>query len=132
MLRTHPGVNVVIEGYTDSRGRPERNRELAVRRAEAVRRFLAESQLTLGRVTAAGMGADSSAAGHASAEAFARDRRVTLVFTHPDGTPLTPATYQLFDIDRESDLQVEQQHRPRPRATRPALRTSSVPRPTHR
>jgi outer membrane protein OmpA-like peptidoglycan-associated protein len=128
MLRTHPGVNLVIEGYTDSRGRAQGNRELAVRRADAVRQFLDEAQVDLGRVTIAGIGADSAAAPHASAEAFARDRRVTLAFTDADGTPLTAAAYQLYDIDHERDLQVEQRRRTTVRGTRSAPRTPSASR----
>jgi outer membrane protein OmpA-like peptidoglycan-associated protein len=128
MLRSHPGVNVMIEGHTDARGRGPRNRELAVRRADAVRRFLDEAQVALGRVTIAGIGADSAAAVHASAKAFARDRRVTLTFTDADGTPLTPGAYQLHDVDHERDLQVERRRRTTSRGTRSAPRSPAASR----
>ena len=131
MLRTHPKVNLVIRGFTDPRGSEARNRDLAVRRAEAVRRFLDTATLDLGRVTMEGIGTDSSAAGHASVDSFARDRRVTLAFTGPDGEPLTLAAFEALDIDHEGDLQVEQ-NRSHSRAVRAIARTSSIARSAHR
>lgn len=127
MLRSHPGVNLVIEGFTDARGNAAHNRELAVRRADAVRRFLDGAGLALGRVTIAGLGADSTAGASSSAAAFARDRRVTLAFTDPDGQPLTLAGYQSFDADHDRDLQIEQQKQQprRQRGARSSARTMS-------
>jgi len=127
ILRSHPRVSLVIEGYTDARGNEVTNRDLAVRRAEAVRRFLDRAQLDLGRVTLAGIGTDSTARSNVSAERRARDRRVTLALTGPDGRPLTVAAYRALDMDHGRDLQVEQGVRRRLRASRPMADSAGRP-----
>jgi outer membrane protein OmpA-like peptidoglycan-associated protein len=106
-LRTHPGVNVVLEGFTDPRGDSARNRALAVRRGEAVREFLETANLELGRVSVAGIGTEASAARHSTAAMFARDRRVTLAFTDTTGAPLTVEAFRSYDVDHDRDLQLE-------------------------
>lgn len=130
ILRSHPRVSLVIEGYTDARGNDVINRDLAVRRAESVRRFLDRAQLDLDRVTLTGIGPDSTARSNMSAERRARDRRVTLAFTGPDGRPLTVDAYRALDTHHERDLQVEQETRRRTRAARPtangAARRSAI------
>lgn len=132
MLRTNPGVNVVISGFTDVRGSQRHNRELALRRATTVRRFLEGARLELGRVTVAAPGSDAAGARSADALAHARDRRVTLTFTGPNGQPLTLAASQALDVDHERDIQIEQERRPRSRAALPptngASRRSATPR----
>jgi outer membrane protein OmpA-like peptidoglycan-associated protein len=131
LLRAHPKVNLVIAGFTDNRGDEQRNRDLAARRAEAVRKFLDTATLDLGRVTMEGIGTDSTAARHATIDAFARDRRVMLSFTGTDGQPLTVAEYQSLDVNHESDLQLEQARRPARASLRPsrgATRSSAAPR----
>ena len=111
MLRSHPKVNVVIRGFTDPRGSEAHNRGLAVRRAERVQRFLEAAALELGRVTIEGVGTDAASTSHASIDAFAHDRRVTLAFTGSDGAPLTVSALQALAVNHEQDLQLE-----RPRA----------------
>ena len=131
MLRSHPKANLVIAGFTDPRGDEQRNRDLAARRAEAVRSFLDAATLDLGRVTMEGIGTERSAAAHASFDAFAHDRRVTLAFTGADGQPLTVAEYQALDVNHESDLQLEPVRRPARATLRPArvaARSASAPR----
>ncbi|MDB4881230.1 MAG: cell envelope biosis protein OmpA [Gemmatimonadetes bacterium] len=127
MLRSHPGASVVIEGFTDRRGTERQNRELALRRAFAVRRYLEKTSVDLGRVSVAAPATEPSARRSASKREYARDRRVTLTFTGPDGEPLTLAAYQALDLDPERDLQIEQDRRRRIRAARPT--TSGAPRP---
>jgi len=107
MLRSHPGVNVVLEGFTDPRGDSTRNRELAVRRGEAVRRFLETAKLELGRVSVAGIGTEAEASRHATKALFARDRRVTLAFTDSSGAPLTIEAFRSHEFDHDRDLQLE-------------------------
>ena len=107
MLRTHPGVNLVLEGFTDPRGDSDRNRALAIRRGEAVRHFLEAANLELGRVSVAGIGTEAAAARHATAALFARDRRVTLAFTDSTGAPLTVEAFRSHDVDHDRDLQLE-------------------------
>jgi outer membrane protein OmpA-like peptidoglycan-associated protein len=130
MLRSHPKANLVIRGFTDPRGDEGLNRDLAARRAEAVRRYLDAATLDLGRVTMEGIGTDSAAVGHATVDMFAHDRRVTLSFTGPDGAALTVAGLEALDVDHERDLQVERGARgPRtPRAGRSRGTSPSRPR----
>jgi outer membrane protein OmpA-like peptidoglycan-associated protein len=56
-LQTNPGLVVELVGYTDMKGAREYNYQLSQRRVEAVRRFLAEKGVQLGRIQAVGLGA---------------------------------------------------------------------------
>ena len=107
LLRSHPGVNVVLEGFTDPRGDAARNRALAVRRGEAVQQYLETAHLELGRVNVAGIGTEAEAARHSTAALFARDRRVTLAFTDSLGAPLTVEAFRTYAVDHNRDLQME-------------------------
>ncbi|HSM37598.1 MAG TPA: OmpA family protein [Longimicrobiales bacterium] len=79
MLGTHPEWRLRIEGHTDSVGDDAANRALSARRAEAVRRALAQR---LGgeadRFDAVGLGESQPVASNASLEGRARNRRVEL------------------------------------------------------
>lgn len=75
------------------------------------------ASLDLGRVTMEGIGTDSASTSHASIDAFAHDRRVTLAFTGADGEALTVSEIEALTVNHEQDLQLEQ-GRARSRATR--------------
>jgi outer membrane protein OmpA-like peptidoglycan-associated protein len=106
VLRDHPHVTVALEGYADPRGNVDYNRALSARRAESVRRYLAAADSTLDRVTIAAFGGDRRESSESSKHAFARDRRVTVQFYAPDGTPLTAAGLAAIN-DHDGDLQME-------------------------
>jgi outer membrane protein OmpA-like peptidoglycan-associated protein len=73
------GQNVVIEGYTDSRGSQTTNMNLSQRRAESVRSYLVSRGFPAEKITAQGMGPDRPIAENSSAEGRANNRRVEIV-----------------------------------------------------
>ncbi len=79
-LALHPGVRVVVEGHTDERGSREYNIGLGERRAQAVRRWLLFQGVGDDQIETVSYGEERPAVeGHDEA-AWARNRRVVLVY----------------------------------------------------
>jgi outer membrane protein OmpA-like peptidoglycan-associated protein len=55
-LQANPGLTVELVGYTDTKGGREYNYNLSQRRVDAVRRFLVEKGVQVGRIQAVGLG----------------------------------------------------------------------------
>ncbi|HKW90569.1 MAG TPA: OmpA family protein [Methylomirabilota bacterium] len=55
-MEAHPAMTVELGGYTDPRGALDYNYALSQRRVDAVRRFLVEKGIPLGRIQAASLG----------------------------------------------------------------------------
>jgi outer membrane protein OmpA-like peptidoglycan-associated protein len=72
-----------IEGHTDARGRPEFNKTLSQRRAEAVREALVSRGVAAERVLAEGFGPDKPLADNTSDEGRARNRRIEIKIIPP-------------------------------------------------
>ncbi|MFL1428285.1 MULTISPECIES: OmpA family protein [unclassified Nocardiopsis] len=87
-LRENPGPGeITVVGHTDGSGSDAHNRELSLRRAEAVRDLLAEELGEDFTLTAEGRGSEEPVAeegGEDDEQARARNRRVEFVFTVPD------------------------------------------------
>jgi outer membrane protein OmpA-like peptidoglycan-associated protein len=60
-LESNPAMTVELGGYTDPRGALDYNYALSQRRVDAVRRFLVDKGIPLGRIQAASLGPISSA-----------------------------------------------------------------------
>ena len=58
-MQANPGLTVDLVGYTDTKGPRDYNYSLSQRRVEAVRRFLVEKGVQIGRIQAVGLGAIS-------------------------------------------------------------------------
>jgi len=58
-MQANPGLTVDLVGYTDMKGPRDYNYSLSQRRVEAVRRFLVEKGVQIGRIQAVGLGAIS-------------------------------------------------------------------------
>jgi outer membrane protein OmpA-like peptidoglycan-associated protein len=56
VIRAHPGLEVSIEGHTDSVGSEEYNQGLSERRAASVRSFVVQSGVSPSVITSVGMG----------------------------------------------------------------------------
>lgn len=69
----------VVEGHTDSRGKPEVNQVLSQNRADAVRDYLIERGVPAERITAEGHGPDNPVADNKTADGRANNRRVEIV-----------------------------------------------------
>jgi outer membrane protein OmpA-like peptidoglycan-associated protein len=77
ILRASPDITALdVQGHTDDRGNPERNRELSNRRAAAVVRALVERNIEAGRLTAHGFGPDRPLVQGTTPQARAANRRV--------------------------------------------------------
>ena len=78
-LNKDPNSHIVIEGYTDNAGKPDYNRELSQRRADAVMQYLVAHGIAADRVTAVGKGEDSPVSSNATADGRRKNRRVNIV-----------------------------------------------------
>lgn len=72
---------IVVEGYTDSRGSAARNETLSFERADAVRSYLISRGIPADKIRAVGFGKQHPIATNATAEGRAENRRVELVVT---------------------------------------------------
>jgi outer membrane protein OmpA-like peptidoglycan-associated protein len=79
--------NVVIEGYTDSRGSQSSNMSLSQRRAESVRTYLVSRGFPSEKILARGLGPDRPIAENGTAEGRANNRRVEIVIAN-NNTPI--------------------------------------------
>ena len=85
LLAGDPDATFVVEGHTDSQGKPGANQELSVNRANAVRTELVSRGIAADRISAEGHGPDRSVADNKTAEGRANNRRVEIVVK--PGTP---------------------------------------------
>src|SRR5467141_607613 len=79
IVLAHPGLNLQIEGHTDSWGSDEMNQQLSERRADSVRDFLAQQGVPGSSISAHGFGKTQPVAGNETVEGRQRNRRVELV-----------------------------------------------------
>ena len=79
IVLAHPGLNLQIEGHTDSVGTEEFNQQLSERRSDSVLDFLAEQGVPASSMTAKGFGKSQPVASNDTAEGRQRNRRVELV-----------------------------------------------------
>ena len=79
IVLAHPGLNLQIEGHTDSVGSDEFNQQLSERRADSVRDFLADQGVPGSAISARGFGKTQPVAGNDTPEGRQRNRRVELV-----------------------------------------------------
>lgn len=70
---------ILIEGHTDSQGSETHNRDLSLRRAEAVRGYLTSRGYDSARVRAVGIGESRPISDNGTAEGRANNRRVEIV-----------------------------------------------------
>jgi outer membrane protein OmpA-like peptidoglycan-associated protein len=77
----HPGLNLDVEGHTDSVGGAEYNQRLSEQRGAAVREYLVEQGMAASSVTAKGLGKTQPVASNDTASGRQRNRRVELVIS---------------------------------------------------
>ena len=78
LLKDNPNVRVSVEGHTDSIGSEAYNEKLSLRRAEAVKAFLAQEGIAASRLTTRGFGESQPVASNDTADGRAQNRRVEL------------------------------------------------------
>jgi outer membrane protein OmpA-like peptidoglycan-associated protein len=75
----HPGLNLAIEGYTDSTGGDDLNLKLSLQRAESVRDYLQVQGLDGDSLSAKGLGKEMPVADNQTAAGRQSNRRVEIV-----------------------------------------------------
>lgn len=84
--------NLIVEGYTDSKGSEIYNQDLSQRRADVVRKFFVERGYPANLIETRGMGESSPIADNASAEGRANNRRVEIVIERKAARPESQTT----------------------------------------
>ncbi len=79
IILSHPGLNLQVEGYTDSTGSDAFNQKLSEQRANTVREFLMTQGLNPQTVTSVGYGKAYPVATNDTASGRAMNRRVEMV-----------------------------------------------------
>lgn len=79
-LANHPRVHLRLEGHTDPRGTREYNVALGARRAKSVKQALVLYGARPSQITTLSFGEERPAVPGNSPEAYAKDRRVVLVY----------------------------------------------------
>lgn len=79
IVLAHPGLNLEVEGHTDSTGSDELNQKLSEQRADTVRSFLLEQGLQGEHITAKGFGKTMPVADNGTAAGRQQNRRVEIV-----------------------------------------------------
>ena len=79
IIQAHPGLNLAIEGHTDTTGSEDFNMKLSQQRADTVREFLISQGMSPDTITARGMGQDNPLADNSTAAGRKLNRRVEII-----------------------------------------------------
>jgi outer membrane protein OmpA-like peptidoglycan-associated protein len=79
IILAHPGLNLAVEGFTDSTGGADFNMKLSGQRANAVRDYLVTQGLSADTVTAQGFGESMPVADNSTAAGRQKNRRVEII-----------------------------------------------------
>ena len=79
IIQAHPGLNLAIEGHTDTTGSADFNMKLSQQRADTVREFLISQGLSPDIVTAKGMGEVVPVADNITVAGRKQNRRVEII-----------------------------------------------------
>lgn len=79
ILLAYPDLKIRVDGYTDSTGTPQYNRDLSQRRADTVRAYLLKQGIPADAVVSEGFGQDDPVATNATASGRQQNRRVEMV-----------------------------------------------------
>jgi outer membrane protein OmpA-like peptidoglycan-associated protein len=79
IIQAHPGLNLAIEGHTDTTGTQDFNMKLSQQRADAVRQFLISQGLSADTISSKGLGQDNPVADNSTAAGRKLNRRVEII-----------------------------------------------------
>ena len=79
IILSHPGLNLAVEGYTDTVGSDDFNLKLSQQRADTVREYLVSQGLAESTVTATGFGKTNPVADNDTPAGRQKNRRVEIV-----------------------------------------------------
>jgi outer membrane protein OmpA-like peptidoglycan-associated protein len=93
IILAHPGLNLQIEGHTDSVGGDDYNQRLSEQRAYSVRDYLVGQGISGGTILALGLGKTAPVTTNSTAVGRQQNRRVELVVSgEPIGADVGQAT----------------------------------------
>jgi outer membrane protein OmpA-like peptidoglycan-associated protein len=81
LINTPPERQLIIEGYTDSRGKDSYNANLSQKRADTVRTYLVGHGVRSEQITAVGKGEESPIADNETSDGRAANRRVEIIIS---------------------------------------------------
>lgn len=79
LLKENPDLNLTIEGHTDNVGKPDYNKQLSDKRAQAVMSAITAKDIEASRLKSVGYGQEKPIADNTTDEGRAKNRRVELV-----------------------------------------------------
>lgn len=83
-LSQNPQTNILIVGHTDDTGSDDHNMDLSVRRAEAVKAYIASAGVNGSRLSTQGKGESEPIADNTTADGRAQNRRVEIAIVAND------------------------------------------------
>lgn len=104
ILRVYPRNNVLIEGYTDSTGRKEKNMDLSIARAQAVFDFFIQNGIDRDRMEIYGLGEANPIASNDTERGREQNRRVEVIILKAQDT--IPSSTE--DKQSTEDVQTEE------------------------
>jgi len=87
LVNSPPDRPLIVEGYTDSRGKDTYNANLSQKRADTVRTYLVSHGVRADHITAIGKGEESPIADNETADGRAANRRVEIIISKAGATP---------------------------------------------
>ena len=81
IIQAHPGLNLAVEGYTDTTGAADFNMKLSQQRADTVRQFLIAQGLSADTITSKGLGEADPIADNSTAAGRKLNRRVEIILS---------------------------------------------------
>jgi outer membrane protein OmpA-like peptidoglycan-associated protein len=81
IIQAHPGLNLAIEGYTDTTGSEDFNMKLSQQRADTVRQFLVSQGLSPDIIISKGLGPTNPVADNSTAAGRKANRRVEIILS---------------------------------------------------
>lgn len=91
-LNEYPDRNILIEGFTDSEGSEAYNKDLSLKRAQAVRDQLVSYGVENRRITTEGYGEEFPVANNSTAAGRQQNRRVEIVIAKSSASDVTSRT----------------------------------------
>jgi outer membrane protein OmpA-like peptidoglycan-associated protein len=79
IVQAHPGLNLAVEGHTDTTGTADYNMTLSQQRADSVRQFLVAQGLSPDVITSTGLGEANPVADNSTAAGRKQNRRVEII-----------------------------------------------------